>query len=118
MAFVAWRRGPRGAVDAGQRVAAASAGWPRGSGSGRGPTQTVYEYATALGDVLPDIRPELQTVATREGRGGLRPAATSATTGSGRCATRTRRLRVGLLRLALPTAAQRRARRRERRRLA
>ena len=35
----------------------------RGSGSGHGPTQTVYEYAGALADVLPMVRPELETVA-------------------------------------------------------
>jgi hypothetical protein len=32
-------------------------------GFGPRPTQTAYEYAAALGDVLPDIRPELHTVA-------------------------------------------------------
>ena len=37
-----------------------SPGWPRGSASGRGPNQTVYEYAGALGEVLPDARPELR----------------------------------------------------------
>jgi len=33
-------------------------------GFGPRPTQTAYEYATALGEILPGIRPELQTVAT------------------------------------------------------
>ena len=33
-------------------------------GFGPRPTQTAYEYATALGEVLPGIRPELETVAT------------------------------------------------------
>ena len=28
------------------------------------PTQTAYEYATALGEVLPAIKPQLETVAT------------------------------------------------------
>jgi transglutaminase-like putative cysteine protease len=63
LAFAVWRRGPRGPLT------------PEGAWSGIGrlaarfgfgprPTQTTYEYATALGDVLPGIRPELQTVAT------------------------------------------------------
>ena len=32
-------------------------------GFGPRPQQTVYEYAGTLGDVLPDVRPELETVA-------------------------------------------------------
>ena len=60
---------------------------------------TVYEYATALGDVLPDVRPELQTVArakvesvyAREILGDARMASLRAAQ---------RRLRVSLLRLA------------------
>ncbi|MFL5769552.1 MAG: DUF4129 domain-containing transglutaminase family protein [Chloroflexota bacterium] len=62
-AFLVWRRGPRGPLT------------PEGAWSGIGrlasrfgfgprPTQTAYEYAAALGEVLPAIRPELQTVAT------------------------------------------------------
>ncbi|HET9344583.1 MAG TPA: transglutaminaseTgpA domain-containing protein [Candidatus Limnocylindrales bacterium] len=62
-AFLIWRQGPRGVVT------------PEGAWSGIGrlaarfgygprPTQTAYEYATALGEVLPSIRPELETVAT------------------------------------------------------
>jgi transglutaminase-like putative cysteine protease len=62
-AFLVWRRGPRGIVT------------PEGAWTGIGrlaarfgfgprPTQTAYEYATALGEVLPSIRPELETVAT------------------------------------------------------
>ena len=63
LAFVVWRRGPRGPMT------------PEGAWTGIGklaarfgfgprPTQTAYEYATALGEVLPGIRPELETVAT------------------------------------------------------
>jgi transglutaminase-like putative cysteine protease len=63
VAFLVWRRGPRGPVT------------PEGAwvgigrlasrfGFGPRPTQTAYEYAAALGDVLPGIRPELETVAT------------------------------------------------------
>jgi transglutaminase-like putative cysteine protease len=62
-AFLVWRRGPRGPLT------------PEGAWTGIGrlaarfgygprPTQTAYEYATALGEVLPGIRPELETVAT------------------------------------------------------
>jgi hypothetical protein len=63
MAFLVWRRGPRGPVTPEGawlgigRLAARFGFGPR-------PTQTAYEYATALGEVLPGIRPELQTVAT------------------------------------------------------
>jgi hypothetical protein len=62
LGVLAWRRGPRGEVGA-------DAAWRGVSrlatrfGFGPRPTQTVYEYATALGDVLPMSRPELQTVA-------------------------------------------------------
>jgi transglutaminase-like putative cysteine protease len=63
LGFLVWRRGPRGPVT------------PEGAWTGIGrlaarfgfgprPTQTAYEYATALGEILPGIRPELQTVAT------------------------------------------------------
>jgi transglutaminase-like putative cysteine protease len=62
-AFLVWRRGPRGPLT------------PEGAwlgigklasrfGFGPRPTQTAYEYATALGEVMPAIRPELETVAT------------------------------------------------------
>ena len=63
LAFVVWRRGPRGQVTPESawtgigRLAARFGFGPR-------PTQTAYEYATALGEILPGIRPELQTVAT------------------------------------------------------
>ena len=68
-------------------------------GFGPRPTQTVYEYATALGDVLPDVRPELQTVARAKVEVDLWPARCSATTGW-QASGRQRRLRVALLRLA------------------
>jgi transglutaminase-like putative cysteine protease len=62
LAFVAWRRGPRGPVTADgaygmvTRLAGRFGFAPR-------PEQTVYEYAGALGEVLPDARPHLETVA-------------------------------------------------------
>jgi transglutaminase-like putative cysteine protease len=60
--FLAWRRGPRGEVG----VDAAWRGISRLAarfGFGPRPTETVYEYAAALGDALPQVRPELHTVA-------------------------------------------------------
>jgi len=63
IAFLVWRRGPRGPVT----PASAWTGIGRLAarfGFGPRPTQTAYEYATALGEVLPGIRPELETVAT------------------------------------------------------
>lgn len=99
LAFVAWQRGPRGEVtpDAAWRGVSSMA---RRFGFGPRPTETVYEYAGALGDVLPGSRPELQTVAAAKvevayGRRAL---------GEDRVRTlrdAQRRLRVALLRLAL-----------------
>jgi hypothetical protein len=63
VAFLVWRRGPRGPVTA--ELAWTGIGRIAGRfGYGPRPTQTAYEYATALGEVLPGIRPELETVAT------------------------------------------------------
>jgi hypothetical protein len=62
-AFVAWRRGPRSAATP-DGVYASIAALARRFGFGPRPTQTAYEYASALGDILPNVRPELQTVAT------------------------------------------------------
>ena len=62
-AFLGWRRGPRGAVTpegAWQGIGKLAARF----GFGPRPTQTAYEYATALGEVLPSMRPALETVAT------------------------------------------------------
>jgi transglutaminase-like putative cysteine protease len=62
IAAVVWRRGPRGPISADgtygsvTRLAARLGFAPR-------PNQTVYEFAGALGDVLPTVRPELETVA-------------------------------------------------------
>jgi transglutaminase-like putative cysteine protease len=62
IAAVVWRRGPRGPISAEgtygsvTRLAARFGFAPR-------PNQTVYEFAGALGDVLPTVRPELETVA-------------------------------------------------------
>ena len=62
IAAVVWQRGPRGPVSAEgtygsvTRLASRLGFAPR-------PNQTVYEYAGALADVLPGVRPELETVA-------------------------------------------------------
>ncbi|MDQ2964875.1 MAG: DUF3488 and transglutaminase-like domain-containing protein [Chloroflexota bacterium] len=109
LAFIAWQRGPRGDLTPDSvwrsigRTAARFGFGPR-------PTQTVYEYAGTLGDVLPDSRPLLQTVARAKvevaygrralGDDGLRALRDAQ-----------RRLRLGLLRLAL-RRKERRARRR------
>ena len=98
LAFIAWRRGPRGPTTP-DGVYANIARLAGRFGFGPRPTQTAYEYATALGDVLPAVRPELQTVATAKveviyGRRAL---------GDDRIRLlreAQRRLRVALLRLA------------------
>jgi len=61
-AFLAWRRGPRGPTTP-ENAYAGVARLAARFGFGPRPTQTAYEYAAALGDVLPNVRPELQTVA-------------------------------------------------------
>jgi transglutaminase-like putative cysteine protease len=110
LAFIAWQRGPRGETGPDQiwrgigRIAARFGFAPR-------PTQTVYEYAGALGDVLPGSRPELETVARAKvevayGRGVLSDERLRALRDAHR------RLRVSLLRLAF----RRRERRAHRRR--
>jgi transglutaminase-like putative cysteine protease len=106
LAFVAWRRGPRSASTP-EGVYASIAGLARRLGFGPRPTETAYEYATALGDLLPRVRPELQTVATAK----VEVAYGRRELGEDRLRTLRasyRRLRVSLLRLAF--------RRRERRR--
>ena len=106
LGFVAWQRGPRRGTTADQayrtvtRIASRFGFAPR-------PTQTVYEFAGALGEVLPNARPELETVArakveTVYGRTMLESERLQALREA------ERRLRVSLLSLAF--------RRRERRR--
>jgi hypothetical protein len=109
VAFIAWQRGPRGdltpdrAYGALTRMAGRLGFAPR-------PTQTVYEYAGALGDVLPQSRPEILTVAQAKvevayGRRAL---------GADRMAAlhdAQRRLRVGLLRLLFRRGSRNRRRR-------
>ena len=108
IAAVAWQRGPRGPVSAEgtygsvTRLAARFGFAPR-------PNQTVYEYAGALAEVLPTVRPELETVANAKvevaygGRvlsdDGLRSLREAH-----------RRVRIGLLRLVARRFRRRRGR--------
>lgn len=62
MGAVAWRRGPRGPVSADGTYGAVTRLASR-LGYAPRPNQTVYEYAGALGDMVPTVRPELETVA-------------------------------------------------------
>ena len=75
LAFLAWQRGPRTTSEPEivwrsiVRLAGRFGFAPR-------PSQTVFEYTTALGEVLPNARPDLQTVARAKvevayGRGQL-----------------------------------------------
>jgi hypothetical protein len=61
-AFEAYRRGPRHA-SAPEAVFASVTSIAARLGFARRPTETVYEYAGSLGEVLPSARPELETVA-------------------------------------------------------
>ena len=106
VAFVAWQRGPRGGTTADDAYGTVTRIASR-FGFGPRPAQTVYEYAGVLSDVLPAVRPELQTVATakvesvyaREILGDERLASLKAAQ---------RRLRLSLLRLAFRRKERRR----------
>lgn len=106
LSFLVWQRGPRGGTSADGAYGSVTRIASR-FGFGPRPTQTVYEYAGALGDVLPTVRPELETVArakvesvyAREILGPERVASLRAAQ---------RRLRVGLLRLAFHRKDRRR----------
>ena len=98
LVFVIWQRGPRGELTAESAWRSISRLAGR-FGFGPRPTQTVYEYAGALGDVLPAVRPELQTVA----RAKVEVAYGHRELGLDRLHSlreAQRRLRVALLRLA------------------
>jgi len=108
LAFLAWRRGPRGAATP-DVVWSSISGLARRFGFGPQPTQTAFEYAAALGDVLPNVRPELQTVAAAK----VEVAYGRRTLGDERLAALRasyRRLRVALLRLAFRRSDRRRLR--------
>jgi transglutaminase-like putative cysteine protease len=109
VAFLAWRRGPGGATSTPDGVYASIADLARRFGFGPRPTQTAYEYATALGDILPSVKPELQTVATAK----VEVAYGQRQLGEDRMrALRDayQKLRVGLLRLAFRRGDRRRMR--------
>jgi transglutaminase-like putative cysteine protease len=106
--FVVWQRGPRGELTAESAWRSISRLAGR-FGFGPRPTQTVYEYAGALGDVLPMARPELQTVA----RAKVEVAYGHRQLGADRLTAlrdAQRRLRVALLRLAFRRRRPRRLR--------
>ncbi len=110
LAVVAWRRGPRSASTP-EGVYASVTSLARRFGFGPRPTQTAFEYAAALGDVLPSIRPELQTVAAAKvevayGRRELGEDRIRALRAS------YRRLRLSMLRLAFRRGDRRRMRKR------
>jgi transglutaminase-like putative cysteine protease len=62
VAVIVWRRGARGPITAEDAYGSVVRLAAR-LGFARRPTQTVYEYAGALADELPMVRPELETVA-------------------------------------------------------
>ena len=101
VAFLTWQRGPRGGTTADDAYGTVTRIASR-FGFGPRPNQTVYEYAGVLGEVLPTVRPELETVArakvesvyAREILGDERLASLKAAQ---------RRLRVGLLAARIPT---------------
>jgi hypothetical protein len=106
IAFAVWQRGPRGETNA-DRAYGTVARLAGRFGFGPRPTDTVYEFAVALGDVLPTARPELQTVArakveTAYGRQILSSEQVAALKNA------QRRLRVTLLRLAFRRKDRRR----------
>ena len=106
LAFVVYRRGPRGEVTPDKSYATLTRLAGR-LGFGPRPTQTVYEYAGALGEVLPQSRPEIQTVAQAK----VEVAYGRRMLGEDRMAALReahRRLRVGLLRLMFRRTPRRR----------
>jgi hypothetical protein len=108
VAFLAWRRGPRGPTSADGAYGTVTRIASR-FGFGPRPAETVYEYATSLGQILPDVRPELQTVA----RAKVESTYARQVLGEERLATlraAQRRLRVSLLRLAFQRKERRRRR--------
>jgi transglutaminase-like putative cysteine protease len=110
LAAVAWRRGPRGPMSP-DDVYGSVARLAARLGFGPRPTQTVYEYAGALADELPMVRPELETVA----RAKVEVAYGGRTLADDRLASLRhahRRVRVQLLRLVTRRRRRRGTRRR------
>ena len=105
LASAAWRRGPRPMHP--DRAWSSLARWATRFGVGPRPSQTVYEFAGALGDALPIVRPELTTVADAkvEIAYGHRELGTDRMRA---VAEAHRRLRFGLLRLIFRRPRRRR----------
>ena len=104
LAFIAWQRGPRGDVTP-DLAWVSIAGLARRLGFGPRPTETVYEYAGALAEIVPESRVELDTVA----RAKVEVAYGRRDLGEDRLRAlreAMRRLRVGLLRLAIRRRAR------------
>jgi transglutaminase-like putative cysteine protease len=109
MVAVAWWRGPRGEVtpeSAWSSLARAASRF----GFAPRPTQTIYEYATSLGDLVPVARPDLRTVAdakveTTYAQTELTPARIMAVRDA------MRRLRLSMVRLVVRRVWRRRPRR-------
>jgi Transglutaminase-like superfamily/TgpA N-terminal domain len=97
LAFAVWRRGPRGPTSP-ERAYGTVTRLATRLGYGPRPSQTVYEYAGALSEVLPDSRPALEMVA----RAKVESSYGRTVLGSDRLQAlreAERRLRVSLLRL-------------------
>jgi transglutaminase-like putative cysteine protease len=109
-AVIAYRRGPRGATTADAAYGMVTRIASR-LGFGPRPNQTVYEYAGVLGEVLPDVRPELQTVAQAKVESVYARQVLSSDRIQ-RLRDAQRRLRVSLLRLAFRRKERRTRRRR------
>jgi transglutaminase-like putative cysteine protease len=106
LVVAAWQRGPRGPVSA-DSVYGSIARFATRLGLGPRPNQTVYEYAGALAEQIPSVRPELETVATAK----VEVAYGARVLGDDRLAglrKAQRRLRLGLLRLAVRRTRRRR----------
>jgi hypothetical protein len=75
LALAIWVRGPRGELQP-DAIWGSIGRFAGRLGLGPRPTETVYEYAGALGELMPDARPALQTVADAKvevayGRGSI-----------------------------------------------
>src|SRR5262249_23123678 len=95
--FLAWLRGPRGEVTP-DRAWNSMAKAATRLGFGPRPTQTVYEYAATLGELVPVAKSDLDMVALAK----VETAYARATVGGDRLLAITkaaRRLRLSLLRL-------------------
>ena len=110
LSVIAYRRGPRGATTADAAYGMVTRIASR-LGFGPRPNQTVYEYAGVLGEVLPDARPELQTVAQAKVESVYARQVLSGDRIQ-RLRDAQRRLRVSLLRLAFRRKERRTRRRR------